>query len=124
MWLKYSKNSVFPKLLITKNIWVSPIQEIAFFFLVCNRTHGKPVKTGHQIDEIFSLITHFVLQHISKGKENSFWFCFCNPDHLCMHCSVNVSSAYKSKSGRCTMHCATFKVLFLNLTFHPLELSL
>ena len=76
MWLKYSKNSVFPKLLITKNIWVSPIQEIAFFFLVCNRTHGKPVKTGHQIDEIFSLITHFVLQHISKGKENSFGFAF------------------------------------------------
>lgn len=32
MWLKYSKNSVFLKLLITKNIWVSPIQEIAFFF--------------------------------------------------------------------------------------------
>ena len=75
MWLKYSKKiQVFLKLLITKNIWVSPIQEIAFFFWCAIGQHGKPVKTRHQIDEIFSLITHFVLEHISKGKENSCWF--------------------------------------------------
>lgn len=75
MWLKYSKKiQVFLKLLITKNIWVSPIQEIAFFFLVCNRTHGKPVKMRHQIDEIFSLITHFVFERISKGEDSSCWF--------------------------------------------------
>lgn len=75
MWLKYSKkNPSFSKTFNNKKHLGFSYPGNCFFFLVCNRTHGKPVKMRHQIDEIFSLITHFVFERISKGEDSSCWF--------------------------------------------------
>lgn len=40
--------------------------------LVCNRTHGKPTKTCHQIDVIFSLITHLYYSVFQRVKRAGF----------------------------------------------------
>ena len=75
MWLKYSKkNPSFSKTFNNKKHLGFSYPGNCIFFWCAIGQHGKPVKTRHQIDEIFSLITHFVLEHISKGKENSCWF--------------------------------------------------
>ena len=108
---------MFIKRLITNKNYLGFSYPGNCILLVCNRTHGKPTKTRHQIDVIFSLITHLYYSAFQRVKRMGvFWFCFCSCDHLRMHCSVNVSSAYKSKGGQCTMRCTIFKVLFLNLT--------